>query len=38
MTRLQSLLAEPAYEGYAYAYPHKTAYRPLRPPVPLREA
>jgi oxygen-independent coproporphyrinogen-3 oxidase len=32
------LLAEPAYEGYAYAYPHKTAYRPLRPPVPLREA
>jgi len=38
VTRLQSLLAEPAYEGYAYAYPHKTAYRPLRPPVPLREA
>jgi oxygen-independent coproporphyrinogen-3 oxidase len=33
-----SLLADPAYEGYAYAYPHKTAYRPLRPPVPLREA
>ena len=37
MTQLQSLLAEPAYEGYAYAYPHKTAYRPLRPPVPLRQ-
>jgi oxygen-independent coproporphyrinogen-3 oxidase len=36
--RLQSLLAEPAYEGYTYAYPHKTAYRPLRPPVPLRQA
>jgi oxygen-independent coproporphyrinogen-3 oxidase len=32
------LLAGGAYEGYAYAYPHKTAYRPLRPPVPLREA
>jgi oxygen-independent coproporphyrinogen-3 oxidase len=28
----------PAYRGYAYAYPHKTAYRPLRPPVPLRDA
>jgi oxygen-independent coproporphyrinogen-3 oxidase len=28
----------PAYEGYAYAYPHKTAYRPLLPPVPLRRA
>lgn len=26
------------YRGYAYAYPHKTAYRPLDPPVPLREA
>jgi oxygen-independent coproporphyrinogen-3 oxidase len=31
------MLADSAYEGYAYAYPHKTAYRPLRPPVPLRE-
>jgi oxygen-independent coproporphyrinogen-3 oxidase len=38
MTRLKTLLAGPAYEGYAYAYPHKTAYRPLQPPVPLREA
>jgi oxygen-independent coproporphyrinogen-3 oxidase len=35
---LPSLTAAPAYEGYAYAYPHKTAYRPLDPPVPLREA
>ena len=26
------------YEGYAYSYPHKSAYHPLRPPVPLREA
>src|SRR5262249_14956885 len=33
-----SLSTEPTYEGYAYASPHKTAYRPLRPPVPLREA
>ena len=26
------------YDGYAYAYPHKTAYRPLDPPVPLAQA
>lgn len=26
------------YAGYAYAYPHKTAYRALDPPVALREA
>ncbi|GAA4526827.1 MULTISPECIES: STM4012 family radical SAM protein [Nonomuraea] len=25
------------YEGYVYAYPHKTAYRPLDPRPPLRE-
>jgi oxygen-independent coproporphyrinogen III oxidase len=25
------------YRGYAYAYPHKTAYRQLDPPRPLRE-
>src|SRR5438094_10410128 len=24
------------YPGYAYSYPHKTAYRPLQPPVALR--
>lgn len=24
-----------AYEGYAYSYPHKTAYRPLEEPVDL---
>lgn len=26
------------YEAYAYAYPHKTAYRALTPPVPLADA
>jgi oxygen-independent coproporphyrinogen III oxidase len=26
------------YVGYAYAYPHKTAYRPLDPPVSLADA
>ena len=25
------------YQGYLYAYPHKTAYRPLRPRPPLRD-
>ncbi|MBG0817627.1 STM4012 family radical SAM protein [Planomonospora sp. ID82291] len=25
------------YQGYVYAYPHKTAYRPLEPRPPLRE-
>jgi oxygen-independent coproporphyrinogen-3 oxidase len=25
------------YQGYLYAYPHKTAYRPLRPRPALRE-
>lgn len=25
------------YQGYVYAYPHKTAYRPLDPRPPLRE-
>lgn len=36
MTRLQELLAGSPYQGYAYAYPHKTAYRRLPEPVPLR--
>lgn len=25
------------YQGYAYAYPHKSAYRPISPPLSLRE-
>ncbi|BAU91990.1 coproporphyrinogen dehydrogenase [Methylorubrum populi] len=36
--RVAALLAGPVYGGYLYAYPHKTAYRPLLRPVPLREA
>jgi oxygen-independent coproporphyrinogen-3 oxidase len=33
---LRSLLAEEgAFQGYAYAYPHKTAYRHLNPARPL---
>jgi oxygen-independent coproporphyrinogen III oxidase len=31
------LAAGSPYRHYVYAYPHKTAYRPLRPPAPLRE-
>lgn len=25
------------FQGYAYGYPHKMAYRPLSPQVPLKE-
>jgi oxygen-independent coproporphyrinogen III oxidase len=32
MTTLQTLLANSTYTSYSYAYPHKTAYRPLNPP------
>ncbi|HMA37223.1 MAG TPA: STM4012 family radical SAM protein [Chloroflexia bacterium] len=35
MTDLPALLAETPYRSYTYAYPHKTAYRPLAAPVPL---
>jgi oxygen-independent coproporphyrinogen-3 oxidase len=38
MSTLAALLAQTPYAGYTYAYPHKTAYRPLTPPVPLRTA
>jgi oxygen-independent coproporphyrinogen III oxidase len=35
---LRSLLAAGGtFQGYTYAYPHKTAYRPLQPPQPLRQ-
>jgi oxygen-independent coproporphyrinogen-3 oxidase len=34
----EALLAASPYTGYSYGYPHKTAYRPLERPVPLREA
>jgi len=35
---LAQRIAEGGYDGYAYAYPHKTAYRPLATPVPLSDA
>jgi oxygen-independent coproporphyrinogen III oxidase len=34
---MDTLDRTPLYAGYAYAYPHKTAYRALDPPVALRE-
>jgi coproporphyrinogen III oxidase-like Fe-S oxidoreductase len=36
-TAVADLAAGSPYRDYVYAYPHKTAYRPLRPPPPLRE-
>jgi len=33
-----SLRSGSPYRSYVYAYPHKTAYRPFAPPVPLAEA
>jgi len=35
---LADWLAGSPYQGYSYGYPHKTAYRPLTPPVPLADA
>jgi oxygen-independent coproporphyrinogen-3 oxidase len=35
-TELHPVLGDSPYKGYVYAYPHKTAYRPLAP-IPLRE-
>ena len=35
---LRALLDAGRYHAYAYAYPHKTAWGPLDPPVPLRDA
>jgi len=37
MTELIRKLGEDPYQGYAYGYPHKTAYRPLAPAVPLKQ-
>jgi oxygen-independent coproporphyrinogen-3 oxidase len=36
MKPLAELLHDTQYQGYAYAYPHKTAYRPLPEAVPFR--
>lgn len=36
MISLTQLTGGTPYAAYAYSYPHKTAYRPLTPPHPLR--
>jgi oxygen-independent coproporphyrinogen-3 oxidase len=38
MSSFQEFRQRGAFQGYAYGYPHKTAYRKLDPPIPLREA
>lgn len=37
MKPVQSLWEQIPYEAYSYSYPHKTAYRPLDPPVFLKD-
>ncbi len=32
---LQEMLQTSPYQAYVYSYPHKTAYRPIDPPIPL---
>ncbi|OKH44773.1 coproporphyrinogen III oxidase [Calothrix sp. HK-06] len=35
MSNLKSKISQSPYQAYVYSYPHKTAYRPLTPPVNL---
>jgi oxygen-independent coproporphyrinogen-3 oxidase len=35
---LQQLLQQSPYQTYVYSYPHKTAYRPINPPISLTSA
>lgn len=37
MNRLAQMMQQTPYTGYSYAYPHKTAYRRLTTPIPLRQ-
>ncbi|MEA5567253.1 STM4012 family radical SAM protein [Anabaena sp. UHCC 0399] len=34
---LNQLLKQSPYQAYVYSYPHKTAYRPLNPPINLSQ-
>ncbi len=38
MPRLTTAIDSDQYAGYAYAYPHKTSYRTLDPPIPIADA
>src|SRR5882757_7859791 len=35
---LAQRMIEGSYDGYAYSYPHKTAYRPFDPALTLQQA
>jgi len=35
---LATLLKQTPFQAYSYAYPHKSAYRPLNPPQALHDA
>ena len=37
MTDLATQFSHSPYQSYAYAYPHKTAYRPFEEPIPLHD-
>jgi len=37
MEKLQDLIQGNIFKGYAYSYPHKSAYRPLAKPISLQE-
>jgi oxygen-independent coproporphyrinogen-3 oxidase len=37
LPEVHPVLRDDPYQGYVYAYPHKTAYRHLDPPRPLRD-
>jgi oxygen-independent coproporphyrinogen III oxidase len=36
-SEIHPILSYSPYQGYVYAYPHKTAYRPFTPPRPLED-
>ncbi|MDJ0733185.1 MAG: STM4012 family radical SAM protein [Nostocaceae cyanobacterium] len=35
---LKSYISQSPYQAYVYSYPHKTAYRPINPPISLADA
>ncbi len=37
MPTLKDTIQQNYFQGYSYSYPHKSAYRPLKQPRPLRE-
>ncbi len=37
MAKLQSIINDNFFQGYAYSYPHKSSYRPFENPLSLKE-